>query len=176
MSDRPSLLPVSICIIAYNEEAHIASCLDSVADRAAEVVVLNAESTDKTAEIVERYRQKYPGVVLMTAPNTFKYNINKMKTFHKATQPWIFYLDADERLTPELWDEIGDVIETDRYDGYLVGRKNFYFGKWMRFGGMYPEKQPRLFRQGKGSFSLEHVHATLDIDGPVGELEQPFLH
>ena len=51
-----------------------------------------------------------------------------------------------------------------------------HFGHWMRHGGMYPEKQPRLFQRGKGSFSLEHVHASLDVDGKVGELTEPFLH
>lgn len=165
-------LPISICIIAYNEEKNIGDCLKSVINQAGQVVVLDAGSTDQTSEQVSQF----PGVDLVTSENNSNLNVNKMKSFASATQDWIFYLDADERLTPQLWEEMEQAVQNEVYNGYRVGRKNIYFGKWLRYGGQYPELQPRLFRRGKGKFAMKHVHEFLEINGQVGDLKEPFIH
>ena len=173
MSNKPT---VSICIIAHNEEANLEDCLRSVVEQADQVVVLNAESSDATAEILATWAKEHENVMTLQAPNTLYYNVNKMKTFEAATSDWLFYLDADERFTPALWKELHATIASTDHAGFSVGRKNFYLGHWMRHGGMYPERQPRLFRRGKGRFALTHVHETLQIDGTLGEISEPFLH
>ena len=165
-------LPVAICIIAYNEEKNLEDCLKSVIGRAGQVIALNASSTDKTKEII----QSHPEVAYLEFPNEKNLNVNKMRSFEPATQDWIFYLDADERITPKLWDEIERAIAKEEYAGYRVGRKNMYFGQWLRYGGQYPELQPRLFRRGKGKFAVQHIHEYLQIDGKVGDLKEPFIH
>ena len=165
-------VPVAICIIAYNEEKNIGACLESVLGRAAQVVVLNASSTDDTKKVV----QSFKGVTYVEHPNEKNLNVNKMRSFEAVDQPWTFYLDADERFTPELWEEVAAAVEDKAYNGYKVGRKNMYFGTWLRYGGQYPELQPRLFRTGKGTFAMQHVHEYLQIEGSVGTLSQPFIH
>jgi glycosyltransferase involved in cell wall biosynthesis len=169
-------LPVSICTITHNEENLLPGYFASVLDYAAEVVILNAGSTDGTAGVLRQYAAQHHEIKVLEAENTLNYNVNKMKTFAAATQPWLFYLDPDEQMTPELWQEIAEVLKSSEFAGYQVGRKNFYFGRWMRYGGMYPEKQPRFFRKGQGTFSMRHVHESLEIKGKVGELREPFLH
>jgi glycosyltransferase involved in cell wall biosynthesis len=176
MTSKDSLTPVSVCILAHNEEAHIADCLDTVLGWAAEVIVLDAESTDRTNEIVKRSQHDHPELVIFSAPNRPNFDLNKLLMFERATQPWVFYLDADERLTTELKDEITQILPTTTKTGYLVGRKNYYFGQWLRFGGMYPERQPRLFRQGTATFPGKELHETLQIAGELGEVQEPFLH
>jgi glycosyltransferase involved in cell wall biosynthesis len=168
--------PVSICIQAYNEELLIADCLASAIGIAQEIVVLDAESSDRTVEIVKMQMRDHPEIVLISAPNLLNFDRNKNLTFEKASSDWIFYLDADERMTPELWKEIGETISNTQYTGFCVGRRNFYFGKWMRHGGMYPEKQPRLFRNGKGRMPGNELHETLQVDGSVGDLKNTFDH
>ena len=170
-------LPVSICILAYNEELEISDCIHSCLGWAEEIVVLDAESTDRTLHIVKELAHEHHEIQYFQAPNTKFFDANKMLIFEKATGNWLFYLDADERMTPELWQEIQVSITDSPYNGFSVGRKNFFLGKWMQHGGMYPEKQPRLFRKGHGSFkNPEALHEPLIIDGSVGDLTQNFLH
>lgn len=170
-------VPISICIIAHNEEKNIADCLDSVVKQAAEVIVVNAGSTDRTGEILEKY---YKDIKVLNYPNEINLNVNKMRAIEAATQPWIFYFDADERFTLPLWQEVSSVTrpETENIavNGYRVGRKNYYFGHWLRYGGQYPDRQPRLFRRLKGRFAMRHIHEFLEIDGRVEDLKEPFIH
>lgn len=173
---RESRVPVAVCTIAHNEEANIAACIESVVGTGAQMVVLDAGSTDRTAEVVRQYQARHPEVLLISAENDANLNVNKMRSFEPAAEPWIFYLDSDERMTPELWEEIRAAIRDDRVNGYVVGRKNLYFGRWLRWGGHYPDAQPRLFRRGKGRFAMKHVHEFLQVDGTVGRLEEPFIH
>jgi glycosyltransferase involved in cell wall biosynthesis len=170
MADK---LPISISIVAYNEEVNIRACLDSVIERAEQVVVLDANSTDQTGEIIQK---EYPQVDLIHHSNELNINVNKMRAMAKTKEPWVFYLDADERFTPALWEEIAQAIKTKEYNGYRVGRQNFYFGKWLKHGGQYPDRQPRLFRQGKGKFAMQHIHEFLEIEGKTGDLKETFIH
>lgn len=176
MSMPDPLIPVTICTIAHNEAQNIGECIESVVGYAAQMVVLDASSSDRTAEIVREYQARHPEIILMSAENDPNLNVNKMRSFEPATQPWIFYLDADERMTQELWEEVRTAVGDPRYNGYRVGRKNMFFGTWLRWGGHYPDAQPRLFRRGKGSFAMEHVHESLQVRGAVASLSQPFIH
>jgi glycosyltransferase involved in cell wall biosynthesis len=165
-------LPVAICIVSHNGAAVLSDCLSSVVDRAQEIIVVSAGSTDATSEIA----RSFSGVKVLEYPNEVVMKINNMRAFAATSAQWTFFLDDDERFTPDLWEELAYVLPTTSYDGFIVGRKNYLVGTWMRHGGWWPERQPRLFRKGKGSFKMEHVHELLDIDGTVGVITEPFVH
>ena len=163
---------LSVVIITLNEEANIGACLESVA-WADEIVVLDSGSTDRTLDICRDrgarvFSQAWAG-----------YAGQKNAAADLATGDWILSIDADERATPELRDEILKVVREDDGSGpvgYIVYRKVFYRNKWLRHGGFYPEKQLRLFRAGQGRFGERAVHESLEVDGPVGVIPRDLEH
>ncbi len=158
---------VSIVVSAYNEEAKIGDCLKSVTF-ADEIIVVDNESTDKTVEIAKKYKAK-----VTSKPNNKMLNINKNAGIAKAASDWILYLDADERVTKELQNEIKAILNQDSPDvaGYFIPRKNIIFGRWIEYAGMYPDYQMRLFKRGKGKYPEIHVHEMIDVDGKVAYLQ-----
>jgi glycosyltransferase involved in cell wall biosynthesis len=170
------MLPISVCIIAHNERETIRGCLESVVGRAAEILVLDAGSTDETAAIIGSLRQAHPRITLLSGVNDPNLNRNKMRVVARATQPWVLSLDADERIPEALWDEIAVAITSEDVNGYWIPRVNFFVGRWLRFGDFYPDPQRRLFRRGRGGFAMRHVHEWLDVEGESGYLSEPFVH
>ena len=162
---------LSISIIAHNEEENLADCLKSILF-ADEIIVIDCDSTDKTNEIAHQYTDK-----VFWRENTNNLNINKSYGFEQAISEWILYLDADERITSELAEEIYNIINSNPSEnGFYIPRKNFYFGVWLANGGNYPDNQLRVFRREKGKFACEHVHEKLIIDGKIGNLKNPMEH
>lgn len=162
---------LGISIIAHNEEKQIANALES-AQCADDIVVVNCESTDKTTEVVSGFKN----VRLFNRPNNKNLNVNKSFGFDQLSSDWIFYLDPDEIITPELAAEIRKAIESDRHVAYKLPRKNFFFGRWLAHGSQYPDTQLRLFKRGFASFPNKHVHETLQVNGSIGMLKNPFEH
>jgi glycosyltransferase involved in cell wall biosynthesis len=166
---------ISVVISAHNEENKIKECLDSIKDFADEIIFLDNSSTDRTAEIASNYTSK-----IFSRKNDSS-NIDLQKNFgiEKATGKWIMVLDADERLTKELADEITKKIQaksSDQISGFLIPRKNIIFGKWIRHSGWYPDLQPRLFKNGKGKYFKKHVHEPIQIEGNVAKLDNFLIH
>ncbi len=168
---QPEALPLSFAILARNEEKNLPRTLASIADWGAEIVVIDADSTDQTAAIAKKYTEK-----VYHRKNEAQLNINKMEAFKYCTREWIFYLDADEEMTTAQKSEIEAILQHPTHDGYWAPRKNIVFGHWLRWGGNYPDYGLRLFRRSKGRFACQHVHEHLQIDGTVGYLKEPFLH
>jgi glycosyltransferase involved in cell wall biosynthesis len=95
----------------------------------------------------------------------------------EARSPWIYVLDADERITPSLRGEIADIVRADGpLDGYRVPRRNHFCGRFIRHLGWYPDYSVRLFRKDKGRFNEREVHESVEIHGRVGTLQHPMLH
>ena len=162
---------MSVCIVAFNEEMNIARAIESVEGWAAEVIVLDCESADRTGEIARRTT-----AIVHDAPNLVP-EANKNRAFEYATFPWIFILDADEIMTEELRREVAGVISKDPSDnGFKVPRRNFYFGAPLEHGGNYPDRQLRLFRRGKGRYPGVGYHESLKIEGGIGALTSSFDH
>lgn len=164
---------LSVVISAWNEEKKIERTLMSVS-WAGEIIVIDNESTDKTADIAKKFHAK-----VYSQPNNLMLNINKNYGINKATNDWILYVDADEEITHGLASEIKTVLSkkhASMCDGYWVPRKNIIFGQWIKHGLWWPDKQIRLFRRGKGIFPCEHIHEYIKIDGSVGELQEPYIH
>lgn len=161
---------ISIAIITYNEEKNIRSALESV-KWADEIVVVDSFSTDRTQEICREYTDK-------VIHNEFSgYADQKSVAVSMTTQPWVFVLDADERVTDGLRDEIIDLLKSDpSKDGYYVARKNYFGKRWIRHGGWWPDHTLRLFRREKGTFKSREVHERVVVDGETGYLKNPIEH
>jgi glycosyltransferase involved in cell wall biosynthesis len=165
MTARPRL---SVYVIAYNEADKIEAALQSVA-WADELVVADSQSTDATAEIARRYTER----VIQVPFEGFGKLRNDV--LDQLTGDWVFSLDADERCTTAAADEIRRAIASpDAADAYLVPRRNFFFGRWIRHSGWYPDyRQPQLFRRGRLRYTDDAVHETYALDGRLGRLEEP---
>jgi glycosyltransferase involved in cell wall biosynthesis len=176
---------LSVVISAYNEEKKIEACLQSVKGFADEILVIDNSSTDNTASVAKKYTTK----VYQQKNNPEKIDIQKNFGFSKATGDWILSLDADERVTQELKDEIKEKLQdsdlqqvqakgfnNQEVSGYWIPRKNMIFGKWIQHTGWFPDNQLRLFQKGKGRYISQHVHEHITIEGTVGHLENMLLH
>ncbi len=163
---------VSIAMIAHNEEDTAARALASAA-WADEIIFVDCGSTDKTAARATGA----PKVRFFSRENSLAVHVNKQFAADQASGDWIFILDADEEITPELRDEILAALAADGgADAYAMPRRNFYFGRWLRHGGKYPDTQLRLFRRGKARFLPRPVHERLEVEGRTGRLRAPLHH
>ncbi|MBF0502172.1 MAG: glycosyltransferase family 2 protein [Candidatus Riflebacteria bacterium] len=166
---------LGISLIAHNEGAMIGEALASAsfADR---LVVVDCASTDDTAAIAA----SHPEVTVFSRPNNPNLNVNKSFGFDQLDTDWIFYLDPDERIPAATAAEIREVIAKDpegiRHAAFRLPRVNHFFGHPLLHGGQYPDRQLRLFKRNKARFPNRHVHESLEVDGTVGLLEQPFDH
>ena len=159
----PPLL--SLCLITYNEEQNLEECLKSFASIANEIVILDSGSSDRTQEIAERY-----GTNFFVAP--FEgFGRQKQHAIDLTTGSWVFVVDADERATPALVEEIRTVLASESpLDGYEVNRVNFFLGKPILHSGWAPDHVLRLFRKGAGRTSDNLVHEEILVSGRVGRL------
>ncbi len=163
---------LSVVIITYNEQRNIRACLETVR-WADEIVVVDCFSTDDTVEICKEYTQKiyqrsWPG-----------YGLQKNFGIEQASKDWILILDADERVTPELKQEIQAVLNdpSDReIVAYEIPRRNYFFGRWVRWVYQYPDYQFRLFKKGKAWYNSKKLHENLMINGKTGRLKHPLEH
>ncbi|HHP7232177.1 MAG TPA: glycosyltransferase family 2 protein [Xenococcaceae cyanobacterium] len=183
MSNSISQIPVSVLIPAKNEELNLPACLESVAV-ADEIFIVDSQSEDRTLEIAGDYGAK-----------VIQFHFNgrwpKKKNWSLDNLPfrndWVLIVDCDERITPELWSEIALAIKNPEYQGYYLNRKVFFLGKWIRFGGKYPDWNLRLFQHKLGRYenlSTEdipntgdnEVHEHVILQGQVGYLKEDMLH
>ncbi|MBI5019232.1 glycosyltransferase family 2 protein [Candidatus Gottesmanbacteria bacterium] len=162
---------ISVVISTYNRADSLARTLASLRPLDPEIIVIDNESSDATSEVAKRYHAK-----VFKRPNNLMLNVNKNFGFSKATGDWILCLDDDEELTPELAREIKDAIKTDRVAGFWIPRKNIIFGKWMKYGIWWPDRQLRLFRRGEGKYAEKHVHEYVEVAGMTETLTSAYTH
>ena len=157
-------------MIVKDEEANIKACLDALA-WADEIIVVDSNSSDRTADIckanpkVKLFERHWKG-----------FGPQKNIALSLATSNWVFSIDADERVSPELASEILSAVANPSFDAYAVKRKNIYRGRWVRNCGWWPDEVLRLFRRGAAKFSDRVVHEALEFKGPAGTLENPLEH
>jgi glycosyltransferase involved in cell wall biosynthesis len=165
------VLPVTAIVITKNEADGIADALKSLA-WADEIVVVDAESTDETVGIARRYTDR----VYVRPWNG--YVDQKNHAAGLATHDWIFSLDADERVPPELGAEIRQVLSAEPgMWGFRMPRVSFYLGRWMRTTDMYPDYQLRLYNRRHARWDGLHVHESVKVDsGRVGQLKSELQH
>lgn len=158
---------ISLFIIAHNEEHNIAKCILSAKNLVSEVIVVDAYSTDKTALICRDLEAQ----VFKRAFDGFAGQKNF--ALSKASGDWVLNLDADERLSPQLAEEIARVILHTDCNGFNLPFHNYFLGRQMRFSGLNKETHLRLARTAKASYGGGLVHEGLKVEGPVGTLKNP---
>lgn len=164
---------LSIAIATFNESRHIQKCLDAVKDIATEIVIYDAQSTDNTVAIAKKFEQ----VKIISGPNHPIFHINKQKAIDKCTSDWILQLDADEVVTPDLSNEIMKIISSKPAEnGFWINRKNYFLGKFLTKGGVYPDPTIRLYKNGKSKLPCKSVHEQAIIEGKVGHLKSDLYH
>ena len=162
--------PISVITLTQNEEAKIGRCLESVR-WADEIVVVDSFSQDRTVEICREYTDR----VIQREYRWYSDQITF--AIQQARNEWVFILDADEEATPELCAEIrGRVTPDSPFNGFYVPRKLMVNGRWMRFGGQYPDAQLRLFARDLIQWSTRRVHAPKSVPEPTTHLQHALLH
>jgi len=161
---------LSAIVIAKNEAANIADCLDSLAF-CDEVVVVDGGSGDDTVALA-----KAKGAQVVSAPDWRGYGPQKNLALSQAHGEWVLSLDADERVTPALAREIQTAISEAKVNGYRIPRLSSFCGREMRHSGWYPDYVLRLFRRDKARFSDDLVHERVICEEPVGRLIEPLRH
>jgi glycosyltransferase involved in cell wall biosynthesis len=170
MKTKPT---ISVAMATYNEESNLKRCLDAVADWVDEIIIADEESTDDTVKLVKKYHQ---AKVIVTHHEPI-FHITKQKAIDTCKSDWILQLDADEVVTPELKKEILETINSDtKFSGFWIKRKNYFLGKFLTKGGVYPDPTIRLYQNGKGHLPCKDVHEQAEINGEVGELNNDLLH
>ncbi|MFN8453616.1 MAG: glycosyltransferase family 2 protein [Anaerolineae bacterium] len=160
-------------ILTKNEARHIGDCIKSV-QWADAVLLEDSFSADGTVEIAQSlgakvYQNKF--VNFAVARDT------ALKNAQSLGGEWVFFIDADERATPELAEEIQRVAQENRVVGWWVPRYNIMWGHTIRGGGWYPDYQLRLMRLGAAHYDPEReVHEIVVLDGPADYLKEHLIH
>ena len=159
-------------VITFNEERNIRACLES-AKWMDDIVVVDSFSRDRTVDIAREYTTH----VYQRPWNG--YGEQKNAVIDRVGTEWVFIMDADERVTPELRKVIEQVLARPAPGGpsaYHIPRRNVFYGKWIRRAGCYPDYQLRLFRRGVGRMDQAEPHPKFVCTGTVGYLAEPFDH
>lgn len=200
-------MKLSVVLAVFNEEKTLGPCLESVQPIADEIIIVDGSSKDRTVEIAKEF-----GAKVLVTDNHPIFHINKQKAIEMAKYEWILQLDADERVSPALADEIKKFIamsdnEIERYqkqlpkrslflrhqqlleardgqigtkDGpyaaFFIPRLNYFLGRYLRYGGVYPDGVIRLIRKGKAYLPAKDVHEQMVVKGRVGWLENDLYH
>jgi glycosyltransferase involved in cell wall biosynthesis len=168
MEDKISL---SVAIITRNEAENLPACLQSVSF-AGQIVVVDSGSTDATVKIASDFGCD----VLVESWRGF--GPQKQFAIDKCRNPWIFVLDADERIPEDTAQAIKNIIlnPSTTAAGFSFPRKNFFQGRWIRHAGWWPDRIVRLFRKGQGSMTPAKVHESVEVKGLVESLDYPIEH
>jgi len=164
-------MSISVIIITKNAGTMIRRCLESVA-WADETIVVDSGSTDDTAEICRE-----AGAQLTVNSDWPGFGPQKNRALDLATGDWVFSIDADEWVTPELHAEILATIGNDAVaQAYAIPRRSSFCGRYMKHSGWWPDYVVRLFRRGSARFSEDQAHERLVVTGQIRKLKQPLMH
>lgn len=163
---------ITIIIHTRNEANNIGACIDSARLLTHFVIVIDMESEDNTVALA-----KQKGILVLGFPSSRYVEPARLFGIQKADTDWVFVLDADERMTQTLADEIKKQIATDSFTYYKTPRKNIFAGKkWLKHGGWYPDHQIRLIKKSALVTWDKTIHAKPKIRGQAGVLKQSLIH
>ncbi len=164
---------ISVAMATLNEELNIERNLRSVHDWVDEIVIVDEGSTDKTIELAKKYKK----VKVISVNHEPIFHITKQKAIDACKGEWILQLDTDEVVTNDLKNEIIALVQSNpNENGFWINRKNFFLGKFLTKGGVYPDSTIRLYRKGKGYLPCKDVHEQAEIIGLIGHLHSDLLH
>ncbi|MEB3229503.1 MAG: glycosyltransferase family 2 protein [Leptolyngbyaceae bacterium] len=162
---------ISIFILTYNEEVDIADCIESalVSD---DVIVVDSFSSDRTLDIAHQYP-------IRVVQHTFESHGKQRTWMLESIAPkydWVYILEADERMTPELYQECMNTAQTGEHIGYYVAERVMFMNRWIRHSTQYPRYQLRLFRHGQVWFT-DYGHTEREVcNGTTGFLQETYPH
>lgn len=162
-------LSVILFIFWPEEENYIEACLKSIS-WVDEIVVIDNGASPKTLEIVKKYTDK----IYKSNSDNFadRHNLGK----EKSSGDWILYVDADERLSKSLTEEIRSELRNPKFNAYQIKRVNFFLGKKVKFGDRIPDFITRLFKKEKLESWFGEIHESSQVDGKIGKLDAPLYH
>lgn len=161
---------ISAVVITKNEAENIRECLASL-QWVDEIVIVDAESTDATVTLAKAFTSN------IFVRHWEGYAAAKSFALSQCAGDWVLWVDADERVTPELREEIqAKLAENPAVDGFEMPRLANFLGRWMLHGGWYPGYVLRLFRRSAGRFNTKQVHEGVQVDGKIGRLTHHLLH
>lgn len=163
-------IPVSVYVLTFNNRRTIDRCLKSLA-WAEELVIVDSFSTDGTYEICQRYTDRTFQRKWTGHRDQYQYAADL------TAQDWIMFVDADEEIPPKLAEEIREELKDGAKgtDAFFVYRKTYYLGRWIHYGGWYPDGEIRLYRREKGRWE-GGLHAKIFVNGDVKSLKNQYLH
>jgi glycosyltransferase involved in cell wall biosynthesis len=164
--------PLTAVIITKNEEKNIAACIESL-DFCNEILILDSDSSDQTCEIAKKLNAK-----VISSP-WLGYAAQKNKATDLAHSEWVLSVDADERVSEELKLEIFEIFsqaKNSEFVAFSCPRKTIHLGKWIRYGGWYPNRMTRLYQKGKGAWIGDELHEKWEAKGKVGVLKSSIIH
>lgn len=166
---------VTACVIARDEEKNLSELLPTLHWADEVLAMVDAESVDHSAEVARALADR------VEVRPFGSYAIFRNAALKVVTSPWVFFVDADERVSPELAAEVRRVTQSsataDRPAGYWVPRRNVIFGHIMRAAGWYPDHQLRLLDRQRARYDESRpVHEVVILDGPAAYLQHPLLH
>ena len=162
-------MKLTVTVITHNESRNIAAALESVA-WADERIVVDSGSTDDTVAIARRMGAR---VEIRDWPG---YGAQKNHAADLAANDWVLSLDADERVTEDLAQEIRALGPVPAAPGYRIPRVAFYLGTWIRSTDWYPDYQLRLYNRRAGRWNARRVHESVVVDGTPGQLRRELQH
>ncbi len=151
---------LSVCVVTYNEEENVRDCLKSVA-WADEIIVVDSFSSDKTTEICREFTDE-------VVQREWKGQIDQKNfALSRTKYDWVLLIDADERLSPSLIEEMKKELskKNSEYDGFCFPRHVHYLGRWINHGEWYPDHKLRLFRKAKGRIGGIEPHDKVKLTG-----------
>ncbi len=165
-----SKIPVSVVILTKNEEANISECVNSVKGWADEIIIVDDLSTDNTVKIAQQSADK---VIIkhMEVEGT-----HRNWSYAQAKNSWVLSLDADEKVTTELKEEINATLPTTNHVCFSIPLRNFIGNYWVRYGGWYPAGKVRLFKKEKFRYEDAVVHPRANVEGTCGHLTTDIIH
>lgn len=163
------MLGLTAIVIAQNEERNIGECLESL-QFADEIMVVDSFSTDSTPDLARRHGAR------LLQHQYLSLAAQRNWAIPQASHEWILIMDADERVTPELREEIVGILRAPDRNGYEMKRRNFFLGSEIRYSGWQHDWVLRLFPKEKGRYPEKYAHERLVIEGRIGRLRGRLLH
>lgn len=167
------MIKISAVVLTKNEEKNIVDCLETILF-CHEIIVVDDNSTDRTLDVVEQYKKEHFNIEIFQRDLGYDFSAQRKFGIAKSSNDWILFIDADEKITPELANEISENVTGD-FGGFLIPRIDYMWGKFLKHGETGNIKLLRLFNKNKGNLKGK-VHETWITKEKVGNLQNPMLH